>query len=171
MNIRRPVVLAAATGVTLLALTGTALALGAAGGDDSATRTPTVAASSTSSTGAQPTSLLTDTAQAGVDRAAAEQAAVAHVGGGQVVKVEREFEHGRQVWEVDVRTGSGVRELHVDTATGQVTRDRLDDDDDDRDDRYDDSRYDAKNGGTTPNDDRRGGDDRGRGGDDDRWDD
>ncbi|MFC5208885.1 PepSY domain-containing protein [Pseudonocardia sulfidoxydans] len=151
VNIRRPVVLAAATGVTLLALTGTALALGT-GGDDSTTRTPTVPTTSTSSTGAPPTPLLTDTAQAAVDRSAAEQAAVAHVGGGQVVEVEREFEHGRQVWEVDVRTTSGLRELHVDTATGQVTRDRLDDDDDD-------------------DDDRRVGDDDRRVGDDDRWDD
>jgi len=162
VNIRRPVVLAAATGVTLLALTGTALALGA-GGEDSTTRTPTVPTTSTSSTGAPPTPLLTDAVQAGVDRSAAEQAAVAHVGGGQVVKVERESEHDRQVWEVDVRTGSGVRELHVDTATGQVTRDRLDDDDD----RYDDSRHITNGGG----EDHRGGDDRGRGGDHDRWDD
>ncbi|MGD9987357.1 PepSY domain-containing protein [Pseudonocardia sp.] len=157
MNIRRPFVLAAATGVTLLALTGTALALGAAG-DDSSTRTPTVPTTAMSSTGAPPTALLTDTAQAAVDRVAAEQAAVAHVGGGRVVEMEREFEHGREVWEVDVRTATGLRELHVDAVTGQVTRDRLDDDDDRRDD-------DAKHRVTTADD--RGGDRW----DDDRWDD
>ena len=48
------------------------------------------------------------------------------LGGGTATKVERETEHGRAVWEVDVRRDSRITEVHVDTATGSVTR--VDDD-------------------------------------------
>lgn len=70
----------------------------------------------------------------------AAQIALAHVGGGTVVRTENEFEHGRQVWRFDIATGSGIRRVDVDQATGAVVRDEARDD--------------------------RGG--RGRGGDDDR---
>ena len=38
--------------------------------------------------------------------------------------VEREVEHGRTVWKVDVRRDSLITEAHVDVATGTVTRTR-----------------------------------------------
>src|SRR5689334_12611611 len=52
----------------------------------------------------------------------ARRTAVAHLGGGTAGKVEHEVEHGRAVWEVDVRRGATVTEVHVDTATGTVSR-------------------------------------------------
>ena len=62
--------------------------------------------------------------------------AVAHLRGGAVTKVEREVEHGRTVWKVDVRRDSRLTEAHVDVATGTVTR--ITDDGRTDDDRSDD---------------------------------
>ncbi|WP_103382604.1 PepSY domain-containing protein [Pseudonocardia dioxanivorans] len=181
MTIRRPLALAAATGVALLALTGTALALGA--GNDDRDRGPTAVPTSPMSTAPMSTAPTftapgvtgSDTAlvPAGdVDRAAAERAALAHVGSGQVVKVEREVEHGRTVWDVDVRTETGVREVHVDAATGAITRDRAESsaNDDDPADRRGDGRRgddDPRSDDHGRGDDHRGSaDHHGRGGDD-----
>ncbi|GJF05389.1 PepSY domain-containing protein [Pseudonocardia sp. D17] len=190
MTIRRPLALAAATGVALLALTGTALALGA--GDDDGDRGPTAVPTVPTSTGPTstgPTStgpMSTDPASTApgvtgsgsgsgsglllagdVDRAAAERAALAHVGSGQVVKIEREVEHGRTVWDVDVRTETGVREVHVDATTGAITRNRAEssaNDDVPADRRGDDNQRSDDHG---RGDDHRGSaDHHGRGGDD-----
>ncbi|GAA4850566.1 PepSY domain-containing protein [Pseudonocardia benzenivorans] len=181
MTIRRPLALAAATGVALLALTGTALALGA--GDDDGDRGPTAVPTVPTSTGPTstgPTSTSPASTAPGVtgsgstlllagdvDRAAAERAALAHVGSGQVVKIEREVEHGRTVWDVDVRTETGVREVHVDATTGAITRDRAEssaNDDDPADRRGDDNQRSDDHG---RGDDHRGSaDHHGRGGDD-----
>jgi len=87
--------------------------------------------------------------------------AVTHLGGGTVTTVERETEHGRTVWKVDVRRDTRITEVHVDTATGAVTH--VEDDDRTADDRNPDDR--------TADDrtaDGRGRDDRGRHGGDDR---
>ena len=75
-------------------------------------------------------------------------AATAYLGGGQVVKVEREREHGADVYEVKFSDGS---EVYVDAASGQVvyakvrsafdqnqTDDDNHDDGDDDDDNHDD---------------------------------
>lgn len=67
-------------------------------------------------------------------------AATAYLGGGTVVKVEREYEHGVDVYEVEFRDGS---EVYVDSYTGQVVYAKIknsggDDDDDDKKDNDDD---------------------------------
>lgn len=41
---------------------------------------------------------------------------------GQVVKVELEFENGILVYEVDIRTISGVYEIHIHAITGQILK-------------------------------------------------
>jgi uncharacterized membrane protein YkoI len=52
----------------------------------------------------------------------AAAAALAHVGGGTVTRIESEFEHGRAVWKVRI-VKNGVRyDVHVDKATGAITR-------------------------------------------------
>lgn len=87
------------------------------------------------------------------DEAAA--VAVRHVGGGRAVDIEREFEHGRSEWEVEVVKSGREIEVRVDASTGTVTRVERDDRDDrfdDRDDRFQDE-YDDR-------DDRHGDDDR-----------
>jgi len=82
-------------------------------------------------------------------------AATAYLGGGQVVKVEREREHGADVYEVKFSDGS---EVYVDAASGQVvyakvrsafdqnqTDDDNHDDGDDDDDNHDDGDDDDDN--------------------------
>jgi hypothetical protein len=51
-------------------------------------------------------------------------------GGGRVTKVERETEHRRAVWEVEVITGGVEHDIDVDRATGAVLRHKTDRDDD-----------------------------------------
>lgn len=42
---------------------------------------------------------------------------------GYVVKVELEHEHGRQIWEVDIRAQNGIKyEVEIDAHSGQVLR-------------------------------------------------
>lgn len=92
----------------------------------------------------------------------AEQIALAHVGGGTVTEVEREWEHGRLEWKVEIHLDGVEHDVRVDALSGEITRvdvdddrdnDRHDDDDnsgrdDDRDDsdRDDDDHDDDKGG-------------------------
>ena len=143
-----------------LTLAGVGTAATALGSDDPATAAPvsvvaqTRAAASTSTPTSTPTRTPTPEAAIAADEAGSR--AVTHLGGGTVTKVERETEHGRTVWEVDVRRGTRTTEVHVDTATGAVTH--VEDDDRTADDRNPDDRT----------ADGRGRDDRGRHGGDDR---
>jgi len=41
---------------------------------------------------------------------------------GQVIKVELDYENGILVYEVDIRTTSGVYEVHVHAITGQIIK-------------------------------------------------
>lgn len=41
---------------------------------------------------------------------------------GQVVKVELDYENGTLVYEVDIRTSSGIFEVYVHAVTGQVLK-------------------------------------------------
>ena len=143
---RTRVLAALLAGLTLAGLGTAATALG---GDDPAAAAAPVAVVAHTRTASTPTPTPGAPAAAALTAAEASAVAVAHLGGGTVTKVERETEHGRAVWEVDVRRGSGVSEVHVDTATGSVTRVE----DRGRDDRGRDDRG-------------RGGDDRGRHGGD-----
>ncbi|MEU8656411.1 PepSY domain-containing protein [Actinoplanes philippinensis] len=80
----------------------------------------------------------------------AELIAIRAAGGGRVESVEREIEHGRLVWDVDVIVDGVEHDIDVDAATGEVTRHRTD-----------------GSRGRSGGDDRSGGsDDRGRGRDD-----
>jgi hypothetical protein len=58
-----------------------------------------------------------------IDRA--RSIAVRVAGGGQVIKVEDEFEHGRAVWDVDVLVNGVEHDIDVDRATGTVVRHRI----------------------------------------------
>ena len=116
---RTRVLAALLAGLTLAGLGTAATALGS---DDpaSASAPVTVVAQARATTTPAP---ATDAVSA--DEAGAR--AVAHLGGGTVSTVEREVEHGRTVWKVDVRRDSLITEAHVDVATGTVTRTRNDD--------------------------------------------
>lgn len=74
--------------------------------------------------------------------------------GGTVREVEREFEHGRVEWKVEITASDGVTyDVRVDASTGAITRV-------DRDDRGGDVRGgDVRSGGDDRGGDRHGGDD------------
>ena len=155
---RTRVLAALLAGLTLAGLGTAATALGS---DDPAASAPVTVVAQTRTT--SPTSSPTPTPDVAVADATgltADEAvsrAVAHLGGGTATKVEWETEHGRAVWEVDVRRDSRITEVHVDTATGSVTR--VDDDGRGRG-------RDDRGGDDDRGDDDRGGDDRGRHGGD-----
>ena len=100
-----------------LTLAGIGTAASALGSDD-----PTSAAAPVTVVAQTSTTTPTSTPAAAVTADEAGSRAVARVGGGTVTKVEREVEHGRTVWKVDVRRDTRVTEVHVDVANGTVTR-------------------------------------------------
>jgi uncharacterized membrane protein YkoI len=55
-----------------------------------------------------------------------------------VTDAERETEHGRAVWDIEVQKGAVEHDIDVDRATGDVLRHRSEADDHDSDDRNDD---------------------------------
>ncbi|MFY1686789.1 PepSY domain-containing protein [Plantactinospora sp. WMMB782] len=80
-----------------------------------------------------------------VDSARAVEIALASAGGGQLDEVEREQEHGRDVWSVEVVKDGWEIEVDVDAATGEIVKtDREQDDDDKDDDDHDDKDDDDK---------------------------
>ncbi|MFC0508303.1 PepSY domain-containing protein [Micromonospora costi] len=124
--------------------------------DDSATRddsaTPDDSATSGTPGGTPTTGGTTTGAPAGGERVGLQRAgeiALARVGGGRIVEIEAEQEHGRPVWSVEIVTGGVEHDVDVDRDSGAVLRvDRDDDGDDDGrhhdgsdDDRDDDDRH------------------------------
>jgi uncharacterized membrane protein YkoI len=156
---RTRVLAALLAGLTLAGLGTAATALGS---DDPAAAAPVTAVAQTRTTSPAPAPAGAVAVATGLTADEAVSRAVDHLGGGTASKVEWETEHGRAVWEVDVRRDSRITEVHVDTATGSVTRV----DDDGRDGRGRDDRGGDDRGGEDRGADDRGGDDRGRHGDD-----
>ncbi|MFC3504714.1 PepSY domain-containing protein [Micromonospora krabiensis] len=170
---RSAILLASAGGAAVLAVAGVAVGVTAADGDrnrgttlaaatvdptdpatptegatpdDSATAgTPSGSATAGTPSGT-PTTGGTSTPPAGGDRVDQQRAgeiALARVGGGRIVEVEAEQEHGRPVWSVEVVDGNTEHDIDVDRDNGTVLRAEQeaaddDDDDDDRDDDDDD---------------------------------
>jgi uncharacterized membrane protein YkoI len=129
-------VLAALAGVTLAGLGTAAFALRDDDPAAAAAAVTVVAQTRTSTTAPVATA---DSSRAEITADEAVSRAVAHLGGGTAAKVEQETEHGRTVWKVDVRRDTRVTEVHVDTATGAVSRTE--------DDGGDDRRGDDRDGG------------------------
>ncbi|MEV0806676.1 PepSY domain-containing protein [Micromonospora sp. NPDC050200] len=182
---RTSLILASAGGVAVLAVTGAALGVTAA---DRAVRAPSAALAAAAVDDSPtpddgPSTVGVAPAGEGVDRDRAGAIALAAVGGGRVVDVEAEREHGRAVWSVEVLAGAAGWDVHVDRVTGGVLRVRQEAGDDrtapDRR-RADDAPGAHDRGGDAPGaadrhrDDATGTDDRGgdrRGGTDDGDDD
>lgn len=90
-----------------------------------------------------------------VDEQRAGEIALARAGGGQIVEVEAEQEHGRPVWSVEIVAGDTEHEVDVDRDNGSVVKAEqepvdaddndaaADDDDDDNDDNDADDNDDA----------------------------
>jgi hypothetical protein len=150
--------------VAALAIGGTALA---AGGDDpssppvvemlpdgtvveTASASPSSSPSSSPSASAAPSSSPAPSGSAtsapssagAISLREAKAIAIKAAGGGRVTDVERETEHGKAVWDIEVQQGNVEHDIDVDRATGDVLRHKCeaDDDSDDHgsDDRDDD---------------------------------
>ncbi|HEX2133697.1 MAG TPA: PepSY domain-containing protein [Actinophytocola sp.] len=158
---RRTIVVAAAAGV-LVVSAGTAVALATNDSTPSAVQPlPTASSTSTSTpTSSTPTSSTPDTSTSDTSTStssdtptaqgdprltpdAAAQLVRHRLGGGQVREIERETEHGRLEWKVEITKDGVTHDVRVDAETGDITRVDTDDDRDDdrdRDDRDDDDR-------------------------------
>ncbi|KAB1934424.1 hypothetical protein F8271_23525 [Micromonospora sp. ALFpr18c] len=175
---RSSLLLASVGGATVLAVAGVAVGVNAADGsragdtalaaatvaptatdapDDGAT-TPTppgTASSSATPSGATPSGATPSTSSApasgAVDQQRAGEIALARAGGGQIVEVEAEQEHGRPVWSVEIVAGNTEHEVDVDRDNGTVVKAEQESVDDDGDGSNDD--------GSDDDDDKSGDDD------------
>ncbi|WP_422752036.1 PepSY domain-containing protein [Micromonospora sp. WMMD708] len=166
---RTSLLLAAAGGAAVLAVTGTAIGVSAAerapGPATTATTAPapvdpTVAPTATTpggtptagTPGGGPTAGTpggtTPTTDDAVSQQRAGEIALATVGGGRITEVEREREEGRPVWSVEIINGDTEHEIDVDRDNGGIVKseqekadadDRSGHDDDADDDQDDDS--------------------------------
>ena len=150
MNRTRTVVMIAAGAFATLGVAGTALAAGNDGTSESvvtvAAPAPSPSDDRTRSAGPSAGPSASNSSSAapvggGVDEAKAREIAVRAAGGGRVEDVERENEHGRDVWDVEVDVNGVEHEVDIDAASGEIVRHDTDDDrDDDSDDRDGDDR-------------------------------
>jgi uncharacterized membrane protein YkoI len=113
---RTSLFLLGAGAVAAVAITSSALAAGSQeavhthhGSLHVATATPT----------ASPTSAAAQSAS--VSQGRAGEIALAHVGGGTLIGVEQEVEHGRTVWSVKVVRSGSPQKVYVDQNTGLIT--------------------------------------------------
>ena len=83
---------------------------------------PSSSASASVGTGPAPSS---PSSAGSISLDTAKAIAVRVAGGGRVESVERETEHGRAVWDVDVLVRGVEHDIDVDRATGEVTRHRV----------------------------------------------
>ncbi|MFI6259937.1 PepSY domain-containing protein [Micromonospora zamorensis] len=140
-------------GTTLAAATVAPTATDAPGasGSPSAETPSGTPSSGTPSAGTSP-------AGSAVDEKRAGEIALAKAGGGQVVEVESEQEHGRPVWSVEIVAGDIEHEVDVDRDNGSVVKAEQepvdgDDDADDKDDDNDDDDNDDDDNDDDDNDD------------------
>lgn len=119
MKLTRTVLATAVVAAAGVAVLGVG-AVGVAAADGTAPAVPVAASALAAPTPAEP----------GITREAAIEAALAHVGGGQVESVEREVEHGVQVWDVDIQAGTVEHDVDVDATTGAILEVETDHDDD-----------------------------------------
>ncbi|WP_406070464.1 PepSY domain-containing protein [Micromonospora sp. NBC_01638] len=162
---RTNLLLATVGGSAVLAVAGVALGVNAANGsrtggtalaavtvaptatdapDDSAT-TATPGTSGTPSSDTPSSTPAAGTPSAGsssagsaVDEKRAGEIALAKAGGGRIVEIEAEQEHGRPVWSVEIVAGDTEHEVDVDRDNGSVVKAEQEPVDDDGDDQSDD---------------------------------
>ncbi|MGW3624773.1 PepSY domain-containing protein [Streptomyces sp. NPDC000880] len=119
---KRTSVILLTAGALAAAITGTALA----GGSQDATPTRNTSSAATATPTPVPTSDATAgpsaTAGTSVSRGRAGEIALAHVGGGSLIEVEPEVEHGRPAWSVKILKNSSQHKVYVDRDSGQIMR-------------------------------------------------
>ncbi|MFF7926609.1 PepSY domain-containing protein [Streptomyces mirabilis] len=150
---RTPMILVTA-GALAVTVTGTALA---GGGSHDVPPSRNASSIVTATPTAPPT-----TPNTLVSSSRAAEIAVGHVGGGQVIEVEPEVEHGRTAWSVRILKNGSRHKVYVDRSNGRIMRAEQESagDGHHRDDRggATDDRHDDHHGGSDDN----GGDTHGR---------
>ncbi len=99
---------------------------------DSAAITATAAGTGTTGalvTGATGTAAAPVTTSAGISSRKAVQIAKKRVPGARVSKVEREWEHGRRAWKVELHRGAWEYDVYVSAKTGKIIKLKRDHDD------------------------------------------
>jgi hypothetical protein len=145
---RRTAVIAVTAGAVIALGGGIALAFDGEGvSPGSAGRTAMTTSASPEAEAGTPTadpstttSPSTPTTPTTIDRAEAERIALRTVPGGRVESVEREIEHGRAVWDVDVIARGAKHEVDIDVQTGKVLKHGTGHDDKGNDNRGHDDR-------------------------------
>lgn len=135
---RKSMIMLAAGVVAALGITGTALA----SDDDTSTRQGTAPANAVAGASTAPKDAAGSDSTGEIGPEQAAEIALDWTGGGRVTEIEREWEHGRPVWDVEIVKDGVEHELDVDRESGQVVKaeqESADDwDDDGDDDRGDD---------------------------------
>ncbi|QDN92684.1 PepSY domain-containing protein [Streptomyces sp. RLB3-6] len=103
-------------GTLAVTVTGTALA-GGGSHDAPTSRNASSVATATSTPTAPPT-----TPNMPVSSSRAAEIAVGHIGGGQVIEVEPEVEHGRTAWSVKILKNGSRHKVYVDRSNGRIMR-------------------------------------------------
>ncbi|MER5185496.1 PepSY domain-containing protein [Streptomyces sp. NPDC002896] len=116
---KRTSVILLTAGALAAAITGTALA---GSQDVTPTRNTSSVATATPTLVAQSDVTAGPTATTSVSRGRAVEIALAHVGGGQLVEVEPEVEHGRPAWSVKIVKNGSRHKIYVDRSSGQIMR-------------------------------------------------
>ncbi|WP_440099593.1 PepSY domain-containing protein [Streptosporangium sp. H16] len=99
---------------------------------DSAAITATAGGTGTTgatATGATGTDAAPVTTSAGISSRKAVQIAKKRVPGARVSKVEREWEHGRRAWKVELHKGAWEYDVYVSAKTGKIIKLKRDYDD------------------------------------------
>ncbi|MCW3815514.1 PepSY domain-containing protein [Micromonospora sp. DR5-3] len=122
---RTSLVLAAAGGAAVLAVTGVALGVTTVDRTAPGTALAAATASPTIEDNPKPDDDPTlaapnGTADGTVSGKRAGEIALARLGGGRIVEIEAEREHGRRVWSVKVAKGGTTYEVKVDRGDGTV---------------------------------------------------
>ncbi|MFJ1560580.1 PepSY domain-containing protein [Streptomyces mirabilis] len=110
---RTPMILVTA-GALAVTVTGTALA---GGGSHDVPLSRNASSIVTATPTAPPT-----TPNTLVSSSRAAEIAVGHVGGGQVIEVEPEVEHGRTAWSVRILKNGSRHKVYVDRSNGRIMR-------------------------------------------------
>lgn len=69
----------------------------------------------------------TTSSGSGITAERAKQIALAKVGGGTVTECKLDYEHGRQVYEIEIRHNGWEYEIDIDIATGEIVKYETDD--------------------------------------------
>ncbi|MEU2865867.1 PepSY domain-containing protein [Streptomyces mirabilis] len=101
-------------GALAVTLTGTALA---GGGSHDVPPSRNASSVATATPTAPPT-----TPSMPVSSSRAAEIAVGHIGGGQVIEVETEVEHGRTAWSVKILKSGSQHKVYVDRSNGRIMR-------------------------------------------------